>query len=203
MFHARPDAAQVDRIDAVEDVGRLVGGVARRDLDAGVVERHVQPAEGVDRALDEGGDLVLVGHIAGHAERLITGGGQLVGRGTKRFLVHVGEHDGRAGFGEGLDRGEAHPGAGARDDGDLAVEVVGRVRVFSLIGHQAVLGADGVLVAATHGAEAPFDPRHRSSTSARRLARRCSADDRRRRRQLGGPVSTWFNRASRFRTTGA
>ena len=129
VLHAGPDAAQVDGVDAVEVLGRLVGGVARGDLDAGVVERHVEPAERVDRALDEGGDLVLVGDVAGDGERPMTGGGQLVGGGAKRLLVGVGEDDGGAGAGEGLGGGKAHAGAGAGDDGDLAVEVVGRVHV--------------------------------------------------------------------------
>ena len=83
--------------DAVEALGRLVGGVGEREHDAGVVERHVEPAERVDGALDQGGDLVLVGDVAGDAERLVAGGGQLVGRGAQRLLVDVGEHDGGAG----------------------------------------------------------------------------------------------------------
>jgi hypothetical protein len=89
---------QIDRVDAVEVCGRLVGCVARGDLDAGVVERHVEPAEGVDRPLDEGGDLVLIGHDAGEAERVMTGGRQLVRGCAERLLVDVGEHDGGAGF---------------------------------------------------------------------------------------------------------
>jgi hypothetical protein len=60
-----------------------------------------EPAEGVDRALDEGGDLGLVGHVARDAERLMIRGGQLVGGGAERVLVDAGEHDGGAGCGEG------------------------------------------------------------------------------------------------------
>jgi hypothetical protein len=96
VLHARPDTAQVDRGDPVEVLGRLVGRVAGRDLDAGVVEGHVEPAEGVDRALDEGGNLGLVGHVAGDGERLMTGGGELVGGGAEGVFVDVGEHDGGA-----------------------------------------------------------------------------------------------------------
>jgi hypothetical protein len=127
VLHAGPDAAQVDRVHAVEGLGRLVGGVGRWGLDAGVVERDVEPAEGVDRALDQGGDLVLVGDIAADTERSIAGGGQLVGGGTKRLVVDVGEHNGSTRFGEGLGGGQPHPGAGPGDQGDLAGEVVGRV----------------------------------------------------------------------------
>jgi hypothetical protein len=128
VLHAVPDAAQVDRGDPVEAVGRLVGRVARRDHDAGVVEGHVEALEGVDRALDERGDLCLVGYVAGDAERLMAGGGQLVGGGVERALVDVGEHDGGAGRGEGPGGVAAHAGAGAGDKGDLATDVVGGIR---------------------------------------------------------------------------
>ena len=112
---------------AVVRLGWFVGGVGRRGLDAGVVERQVEPAEGVDCAFDQGGDLLLVGHVAGNSERLIPGGGQLVGGGTKGLVVDVGEDNGSARFGEGLGSGKPHPGAGPGDQGDLAGEVVGRV----------------------------------------------------------------------------
>jgi hypothetical protein len=65
VLHAGPDAAQIDRVHPVESLGRLVSGIDGRGLDAGVVEGEVESAEGIDRALDEGGDLRLIGHIAG------------------------------------------------------------------------------------------------------------------------------------------
>ena len=98
-----------------------------REHDAGVVEGHVEPAELGDGALDQRGDLVFVGDVAGDAERAVPGGGQLVGRGAQRLLVDVGEHDGGAGGGEGAGGVEPHAGAGAGDERDLAAEVVGRV----------------------------------------------------------------------------
>jgi hypothetical protein len=42
-------------------------GVSRRGLDAGVVEREVESAEGRDGAFDKRGDLLLVGHVADDA----------------------------------------------------------------------------------------------------------------------------------------
>jgi hypothetical protein len=114
--------------DAVEALGRLVGRVARRDHDAGVVEGHVEPAEGVDGALDEGRDLGLIGYVAGDGERLMSGGGQLVGGDLQRVLVDVGEHDGCAGRGERAGGVASHAGARAGDEGDLAAKVVGGVR---------------------------------------------------------------------------
>src|SRR4051794_13268953 len=129
MLHAGPDAAQVDRADAVEVLGRLVGGVAERKHDAGVVEGHVEAAVLGDGAVDERGDLILVGDVARDAERAVTEVGQLVGGRAQRLLVDIGEHDRGARCGESAGSVKPHPGAGAGagDKGDLAGEVVGRV----------------------------------------------------------------------------
>src|SRR4051794_2598390 len=127
MLHAGPDAAQVDRADAVEVLGRLVGGVAERKHDAGVVEGHVEAAVLGDGAVDERGDLILVGDVARDAERAVTEVGQLVGGGAKRLLVDVGEHHRGARCGESAGGAEPHAGAGAGAERDLAGEVVRRV----------------------------------------------------------------------------
>jgi hypothetical protein len=50
----------------------------------------------VDRTVAEFGRLALIGDVTGDAERPVTCGGQLVGRGRQRLLVDVGEHHGRA-----------------------------------------------------------------------------------------------------------
>jgi hypothetical protein len=71
VFHARPDTAEVDRVDPIEHFSRLVGGIAGRDLDSGVVERHVEPAERVDRGPDGVGDAGLLGHVALDTEDLV------------------------------------------------------------------------------------------------------------------------------------
>jgi hypothetical protein len=127
VLHARPDAAEVDRRDAVEALGRLIGGVGEREHDPGVVERHVEPAEVGDGAIHQRGDLVLVGDVAGHAEPAVPGGGQLVRGFAQRLLVDVGEHDRGARGGERARRVEAHAGGGAGDERDLSGELVGRV----------------------------------------------------------------------------
>src|SRR5215203_696139 len=69
----------------------------------------------------------LVGDVAHHADHLVPGGGQIVGRPLQRSLVDVGQHHGGAGLGVCLCRGQAHPGAGAGDQGDLAGEVIGHI----------------------------------------------------------------------------
>jgi hypothetical protein len=71
VFHAGPDSAQIYCVHSVEEFGWLIGGIGWRGLDTGVVERQIQATEGRERALERGGDLVLVGHIAGETERLM------------------------------------------------------------------------------------------------------------------------------------
>jgi hypothetical protein len=93
-------------------------------LDASVVERHVQPTEGGHRLVDHRVDLVLLGDVADHTERLVAGGGQVLGSGAKGGFVDVGQDDGGAGFSEGLRGGQAHSGAAPGDQGDLTGEVV-------------------------------------------------------------------------------
>jgi hypothetical protein len=109
VFHAGPHAAQVDRVDSVEDFGRLVGSIAGRDLDAGVVERHVESAERVDRRLHHGGDIVLDGDVAGDAEDLMACRREVVGGGSECGVVDVGEDDCGPGLGEGVRGGQSHP----------------------------------------------------------------------------------------------
>jgi hypothetical protein len=78
VFHAGPHPAQVDRDDPVEDVGRFVGGVARWNLDAGIVEGEVEPAEGFDGRLHHGRHTVLLGDVTPNTEDPVAGGCQLV-----------------------------------------------------------------------------------------------------------------------------
>ena len=100
MFQAGPDAAQVDGGDAVEGAGRFVGGVGGRGLDAGVVEGHVKSAVGRDGPVDQGGHLLLVGHVAPDAEDFMLMRAQPGGGGLQGFLIDVGQDD----RGSGLDR---------------------------------------------------------------------------------------------------
>ena len=118
---------------AVEALGRLLGEVAGEADDAGVVERHVQPAVGSDGALDHRGGLRLVRHVAGDADRLVTGRGQLGGRGVEGVGVDVGEHDSGARLGERLRGGQPDAGAGTGDQGDLTGEVIDRVHSHPLV----------------------------------------------------------------------
>jgi hypothetical protein len=53
----------------------------------------------------------------------MAGSGQLVGGGAEAVFVDVGQDHGGAGLREGLGGGQAHCGAAAGDQGDLAREV--------------------------------------------------------------------------------
>jgi hypothetical protein len=127
MLHAGPYAAKVDRVHPVEDFRRLISGVARWGLDAGVVERHVQPAEGVNRCLQHRRNAGLVGHVTSDGQHLVSCLREVVRGGAESFLVDIGEDDSCARLGEGMHRGEAHARAPTRDERDLAGEVIRRV----------------------------------------------------------------------------
>ena len=72
-----------------------------RNHDPGVVERHVQAAERLDRRGHGPGDLVLVGDVAGDRQRPAAGGGELVGQTLGGITVAVEDGDARADLGEG------------------------------------------------------------------------------------------------------
>jgi hypothetical protein len=131
VLHAAPHAAQVHRVYAVEVLGRLIGGVARRYLDAGVVEGHVEPAEGRHGSIDHRRDLGLVGDVASDGERPPPGRVQPLRHSLQRGVVKVGEDDGRARLGEGLRRCQSYAGPGASHERDLPAEVVGRTHRVS------------------------------------------------------------------------
>jgi hypothetical protein len=85
FMHAQ--TPRVDGGDAVEAVGQFVGRVSERQHDSCVVEGHVKPAELGDGAIDERGDLILVGNIARDAQDPMALGTQLLGRGAQRSLT--------------------------------------------------------------------------------------------------------------------
>jgi len=89
-------------------LGWLVRRIGRRDLDASIVERHVQPAERGNCAVDHGGDLVFGGDVTGYAEGLVARGGQVISNGAEGACVDVGQDDGGARLGESLRGGQPH-----------------------------------------------------------------------------------------------
>lgn len=108
VLHAGPDAALVDGADPVVILGRLVGDLRPRHLDAGIVVGGVETSEFGDRPLHHGGDLGLVGDIASHADRRPTGSLYLVDGLPQGIVAEIRQGDGRSGAREGPRRGEAH-----------------------------------------------------------------------------------------------
>jgi hypothetical protein len=136
VLHAGPHAAQVYGVDPVENLGRLVGGVAGWNLDPGVVERHIEPVERVDGRLHHGRHAVLVGHVTTNREDPVASGCQLVCGRSKRGLIDVRNDDRGPRLGERACGGKTHAGAPARHECYLSSEVVGGV-------HRAGIPFDG------------------------------------------------------------
>ena len=130
VFHASPDTAQINGGHVVEGPRGFIGQIPHGTQDTGIVERHVQLTEGRDRALDHGRDLRLVRHVAGDADRPVTGRGQLPSRDAQRVLVDIDENNRGARLGEGFRGREADSGAGAGDKGDLAPKIINRIHVL-------------------------------------------------------------------------
>src|SRR5215203_3692128 len=129
MLHASPNSALVHRGNALEMLDRLLGGVRRRNLYAGIVERHVEATVLCDRAVNHRGHLRFLGNVASDADR-----GAAFAHDPLRLLrgeiaVYVGQHDGGAALGEHPRRHEPHAFPGARDHGYLPFEIVDRVHL--------------------------------------------------------------------------
>jgi hypothetical protein len=80
MLHRQQHAADVDVGDLMVVLDRLLGGEqAELALAAGVVERDVQSAEGIDGLLDERDDVILPGDIGPHEQGASAGRSDLPG----------------------------------------------------------------------------------------------------------------------------
>ena len=91
--------------------------------DAGVGHHDVETAEALDGRRDDALHRAAVGHVGGEAERALLV--DLRGCGLDSALVEVDEDDRRAALVQQLRGGEADPARRARDERDLALEVVG------------------------------------------------------------------------------
>jgi hypothetical protein len=100
VLHAGPHTALVDSGNALEVVERLLGGIGGRDLDAGIVERHVETPEPAYRQIDRSRRLRLIGDIAGDVDRNATLADDAAGFLLGKVAVPVGQHDGRSILGE-------------------------------------------------------------------------------------------------------
>ena len=100
VFAAQHHAVDIDRLDPVPVVQRIVFSIAQFAADAGVVDQDRQPAHRGDGGFDHGDPVGLAGHVMGKGEGRV-------------------RHLGIDGRGQGLDPvqidvGQGHPGPLAR-----------------------------------------------------------------------------------------
>src|SRR2546421_7575160 len=93
VLHAVPDAAEIDRVHAIEFFAAGISGFNGRRLHASVVVRRIQATEGGYRLLDHCCHLTIIAHVAAKSESLTTGGFELRCLDTHRFLLDVRQHD--------------------------------------------------------------------------------------------------------------
>jgi hypothetical protein len=122
VLHGDEHATEVDRHQAVplrrrDRVGRL-----DRLLDARVVEGDIQAAEALDGRVERRPQLVVVGHVAGHRQRLAAGLLDQPRRLAVAVLRNIGHGDRRTLGGERQGGGAADAARRAGDEGDPAVE---------------------------------------------------------------------------------
>jgi hypothetical protein len=94
VLHAVEDAAQIDRIHAIEFFDAGISGFHGGGLHAGIVECRIQATEYRDGLLDHGSHLSLVGDIATDGDRLMVGGDQFFYCGANCVLMDVRQRDG-------------------------------------------------------------------------------------------------------------
>ena len=96
---------------------------------ASIVERHVEPAVLCDRAVDHRGNLRLIGDVAGDADCGVAIENDPLRLLRREIAVYVGQHDGGAALSEHPRRRQPHAFGGARDQGNLPIEIVDRVHL--------------------------------------------------------------------------
>nr|WP_244277195.1 hypothetical protein [Geodermatophilus obscurus] len=124
VLHAQEHPGEVHVDDPVPLLGGQLGERGAGLLDAGVVERQVQPPEGLDRPVQRGSDVVLAGDVAGQRQRAAAVGLDQPGGLADAVLGDAGDGDGGAlrGEGQGGRPADADAAAGAGDEGDLPGE---------------------------------------------------------------------------------
>jgi hypothetical protein len=129
VLHAGPHAPLIHGGDPLEVLDRLVGGIRRRHLDAGIVEGHIEPTVLCDRAVDHRCNLCLVRNVAGNADRGTALDADPLSLSRGEVAVEIRQHDGGAALGEHARRRQAHAFRGTRDQRHLPFEIVDRVHL--------------------------------------------------------------------------
>ena len=106
---------QIDRDHLVPVVGRVLLDRQRQPGDAGIVDQHVEPAEGGDRRRHHGLDLGALTHVAAARNEA----GDLLGQRRQRTLVDVADENLAAVGGEGAREFAADAGGAGGDQNAL------------------------------------------------------------------------------------
>jgi hypothetical protein len=109
VLHRRPDPPVIEAVEPVDVAGLFLGDAGVGNLDAGIVERRIEPPERRHGLGNRGRDLVLVGDIAGEGEHLVPGRGQIVGGRLGSVGVEVDQRHGGAGLRECMGGGQPMP----------------------------------------------------------------------------------------------
>jgi hypothetical protein len=119
VFHAVPDAAQIDRVHALEFFAADISHFHGRGYHAGVIERGIEATKGGYRLLDHCGYLSLVRDIAADGNRLMAGGDQLFCCRANRILVDVCQRHRSSRLREGSGGCQAYARARAGNEGNF------------------------------------------------------------------------------------
>lgn len=122
ILHTGPHTTQVDRVHAVEVLGRGVGGLREDVLNAGIVECHIQAAECGDGLLDHRLNFAQIRHVAADTDGLVSGFDEFIGGGATAVAVHIRQRNSRARLRECLGGRQANARRGAGNQGDLVLE---------------------------------------------------------------------------------
>ena len=114
------DAGQVDGDDPVPLFGRIVPGLAARQVDAGGIHREIEPAEMVDTSRDRLCDAGKSGDVGFQRQHLCLA--ERRGKLVEPRPVAVGEDEACAEIGQAPGGRRADAGGGAGDESDLARE---------------------------------------------------------------------------------
>src|SRR5688572_1619261 len=117
---------QAEHVDVEVPVEVFFGDVLQRrePVDTRVVDQDVEPAELLDRRVDNGLRIGLLGDVAANGDRLAAGGGDAGDNGLGALLAGgIVDDDGRAFGGEGRGDGGADALGCAGDEGDFSGEL--------------------------------------------------------------------------------
>lgn len=112
-------AAEIDRIHTVELFAAGISGFCDRTLNASIVERRIEPAEGGDGLFNHRRHLQLVHDVATDGECFVARSDHVLDCAAHRFLMIARQRHRRTCFGEGFRGRQPYTRAGTSDECDF------------------------------------------------------------------------------------